>query len=60
MENLCRERALQAYRLDPEKWGINVQPYRSVPPATSMHDPSAVLTCVVVVVWPALVCVVQW
>lgn len=39
VENLCRERALQAYRLDPEKWGINVQPYRSVPPATSMHDP---------------------
>jgi hypothetical protein len=28
VENLCRDRALQAYRLDAEKWGINVQPYR--------------------------------
>lgn len=28
IENLCRDRALQAYRLDPEKWGVNVQPYR--------------------------------
>ena len=30
IENLCRDRALQAYRLDPEKWGVNVQPYRCV------------------------------
>jgi len=28
VENLCRDRALAAYRLDPEKWGVNVQPYR--------------------------------
>eukprot|EP00667_Euglena_gracilis_P007471 EG_transcript_7542 len=27
VENLCRDRALQAYRLDPKKWGVNVQPY---------------------------------
>ena len=27
LENLCRKRALQAYNLDPEKWGVNVQPY---------------------------------
>eukprot|EP00668_Euglena_longa_P028904 GGOE01036238.1.p1 GENE.GGOE01036238.1~~GGOE01036238.1.p1 ORF type:complete len:486 (+),score=102.19 GGOE01036238.1:125-1459(+) len=27
VENLCRNRALQAYRLDPKKWGVNVQPY---------------------------------
>ena len=27
VENLCRTRALQAYRLDPSKWGVNVQPY---------------------------------
>lgn len=31
MENLCRDRALQAYRLDPEKWGVNVQPYSGSP-----------------------------
>ena len=26
-ELLCEKRALQAYRLDPAKWGVNVQPY---------------------------------
>jgi len=27
VENLCRDRALEAYRLDPKQWGVNVQPY---------------------------------
>lgn len=27
VENLCRNRALAAYRLDPMEWGVNVQPY---------------------------------
>jgi len=27
MEVLVQKRALEAYRLDPEKWGVNVQPY---------------------------------
>lgn len=27
IEQLCIERALKAYNLDPEKWGCNVQPY---------------------------------
>ena len=27
METLCQQRALKAYRLDREKWGVNVQPY---------------------------------
>ncbi|KAJ9451892.1 Serine hydroxymethyltransferase 2 [Diplonema papillatum] len=27
MENLTRSRCLQAYRLDPNEWGVNVQPY---------------------------------
>jgi glycine hydroxymethyltransferase len=27
IENLCIQRALQAYHLDPTKWGCNVQPY---------------------------------
>ncbi|KAJ3416823.1 Serine hydroxymethyltransferase, cytosolic [Chytridiales sp. JEL 0842] len=27
IENLCRDRALKAFRLSPEQWGVNVQPY---------------------------------
>ena len=27
LEQLCRERALKAFHLDPAKWGVNVQPY---------------------------------
>eukprot|EP00842_Homolaphlyctis_polyrhiza_P006828 jgi/Hompol1/734/HPOL_000928-RA len=27
IENLCRDRALAAFSLDPTKWGVNVQPY---------------------------------
>ena len=30
-ENLCRKRALEAFRLDPAKWGCNVQPYSGSP-----------------------------
>jgi len=31
VEILCQERALEAYGLDPEKWGVNVQPYSGSP-----------------------------
>jgi glycine hydroxymethyltransferase len=31
IENLCRDRALQIYKLDPTKWGVNVQPYSGSP-----------------------------
>ncbi|CAI2179705.1 2874_t:CDS:2 [Funneliformis geosporum] len=27
IENLCRKRALQAFHLNSEEWGVNVQPY---------------------------------
>ncbi|KAJ3191844.1 Serine hydroxymethyltransferase, cytosolic [Irineochytrium annulatum] len=27
IENVCRARALAAFRLKPEEWGVNVQPY---------------------------------
>eukprot|EP01095_Lingulamoeba_sp_RSL-Kostka_P013502 TRINITY_DN5618_c0_g1_i2.p1 TRINITY_DN5618_c0_g1~~TRINITY_DN5618_c0_g1_i2.p1 ORF type:complete len:449 (-),score=187.85 TRINITY_DN5618_c0_g1_i2:98-1444(-) len=27
IETLCQERALDLYNLDPEEWGVNVQPY---------------------------------
>ncbi|KAI8996785.1 serine hydroxymethyltransferase-domain-containing protein [Pilobolus umbonatus] len=30
-ENLCRQRALEAFDLDPEKWGVNVQPLSGAP-----------------------------
>ena len=31
IENLCKSRALQAYRLDPNYWDVNVQPYSGSP-----------------------------
>ncbi|XP_046337403.2 serine hydroxymethyltransferase, mitochondrial-like [Haliotis rufescens] len=31
VETLCQKRALEAFRLDPEKWGVNVQPYSGSP-----------------------------
>lgn len=31
IENLCIQRCLEAYNLDPEVWGVNVQPYSGSP-----------------------------
>eukprot|EP00058_Branchiostoma_floridae_P027476 XP_002612967.1 hypothetical protein BRAFLDRAFT_120818 [Branchiostoma floridae] len=31
IEVLCQKRALSVYGLDPEKWGVNVQPYSGSP-----------------------------
>ncbi|XP_046403650.1 serine hydroxymethyltransferase, mitochondrial-like [Ischnura elegans] len=31
VETLCQQRALEALNLDPEKWGVNVQPYSGSP-----------------------------
>ncbi|XP_041458949.1 serine hydroxymethyltransferase, mitochondrial-like [Lytechinus variegatus] len=31
LETLCQERALDLFDLDPEKWGVNVQPYSGSP-----------------------------
>lgn len=31
IENLCIKRALEAYGLSPEEWGVNVQPYSGSP-----------------------------
>jgi len=31
IEDLCQKRALEAYGLDPNEWGVNVQPYSGSP-----------------------------
>lgn len=31
MEILAQKRALEAYNLKPEEWGVNVQPYSGSP-----------------------------
>merc|ERR1711915_518746 len=31
VEILCQARALEAYKLDPDQWGVNVQPYSGSP-----------------------------
>ncbi|XP_041062008.1 serine hydroxymethyltransferase, cytosolic [Carcharodon carcharias] len=31
LEQLCQKRALDLYSLDPQKWGVNVQPYSGSP-----------------------------
>merc|ERR1719331_2149315 len=31
VENVCRERALKAFNLNPASWGVNVQPYSGSP-----------------------------
>merc|ERR1711865_543183 len=31
VEGLCQQRALKAYGLNPEEWGVNVQPYSGSP-----------------------------
>merc|ERR1740138_999898 len=31
IENLCKQRALQAFSLDEKEWGVNVQPYSGSP-----------------------------
>lgn len=31
IENLCKQRALQAFKLDEKEWGVNVQPYSGSP-----------------------------
>lgn len=31
VERLCQDRSLEAFRLNPEEWGVNVQPYSGSP-----------------------------
>lgn len=41
MESLCQKRALQLYNLDPEQWGVNVQPLSGAP--ANLYAYSAVM-----------------
>ena len=38
IETLCQERALQAFRLSPEEWGVNVQPYSGSPANLAVYN----------------------
>ncbi|KAH7235695.1 serine hydroxymethyltransferase-domain-containing protein [Fusarium tricinctum] len=40
-ERLCQRRALETFRLDPEKWGVNVQPLSGSP--ANLYAYSAIL-----------------
>ncbi len=44
LEVLCRKRALEAFNLDPAKWGVNVQPYSGSVSASRMTGPFTMLT----------------
>ena len=37
LEILCQKRALQAFHLDPAKWGVNVQPYSGSVRKSRLH-----------------------
>lgn len=38
IETLCKNRALQAFRLNKEKWGVNVQPYSGSPANMAVYN----------------------
>ena len=38
IETLCQKRALAAYHLDPESWGVNVQPYSGSPANLAVYN----------------------
>ena len=38
IETLCQERALETYRLSPEEWGVNVQPYSGSPANLAVYN----------------------
>lgn len=41
MELLCVKRALEVFHVDPQEWGVNVQPYSGSPGEHALAPPSA-------------------
>lgn len=37
LERLCQKRALEAFKLDPAEWAVNVQPYSGSPANTAVY-----------------------
>ena len=45
-ESLCQKRALEAFRLDPEQWGVNVQSLSGSPANFQVrHAPCDMIAC---------------
>lgn len=51
LERLCQKRALDVYGLDPDRWGVNVQPYSGMAFQMASHQKSNSLST-----WQISVC----
>lgn len=38
IENLCKQRALETFKLNPDTWGVNVQPYSGSPANFAIYN----------------------
>ena len=53
LELLCEKRALEAFKLDPELWGVNVQPYSGSPANFAVYTGLLkVITTILKPLWP--------